>query len=161
MMKNIKIYPSADKSTFNKSVLDAVNNLCPEPKYSSLNVNTLLGFVAEADLVLNVNAQPLNVGDYSNIFGQKEPAKPLPEGSKRVAVVCASFQDCLLGGELSGLTVFNIKLLEASGYQVLLIKHTNWPALENQVSRYYGGGGESFLHLMCASVSGCRLLINI
>ena len=160
-MKDIKITPGAAKQTFNKSVLDAVKNLCPEPKYSSLNVNTLLGFVAEADLVLNVNAQPLNVGDYSNIFGQKEPAKPLPEGSKRVAVVCASFQDCLLGGELSGLTVFNIKLLEASGYQVLLIKHTNWPALENQVSRYYGGGGESFLHLMCASVSGCRLLINI
>ena len=134
-MKDIKISPSAAKQTFNKSVLDAVKNLCPEPKYSSLNVNTLLGFVAEADLVLNASAQPLNVGEFSNFFGQKEPAKALPEGAKRVAVVCASFQDCLLGGELSGLTAFNIKLLVASGYQVLLVKHTNWPTMENQVSR--------------------------
>ena len=135
LMRDIKIHPSAAKQTFNKSVLDAVNNLCPEPKYSSLNVNTLLGFVAEADLVLNANAQPLIVGDFSNMFGQKEPAKPLPEGAKRVAVICASFQDCLLGGELSGVTAFNIKLLEACGYQVLLVKHTNWPASQNQVSR--------------------------
>ena len=124
-----------DKLQFNQSVLEAVKTLCPDPKFSSLNVNTLLGFVAEADLVLNANAQPLNVGDYSNLFGQKEPAKPLPEGAKRVAVVCAGFQDCLLGGELSGVTAFNIKLLEASGYQVLLVKHTNWPASQNQVSR--------------------------
>ena len=134
-MKDITISPSAVKQTFNKSVLDAVKNLCPEPKYSSLNVNTLLGFVAEADLVLNASAQPLNVGDYSNLFGQKEPAKPLPEGAQRVAVVCASFQDCLLGGELAGVTAFNIKLLVASGYQVLLVKHTHWQASDNQVSR--------------------------
>ena len=135
LMKDIKISPSAAKQTFSKSVLDAVNNLCPEPKYSSLNVNTELGFVAEADLVLNATAQPLSVRDFSNLFGQREPAKPLPEGAKRVAVVCASFQDCLLGGELSGVTAFNIKLLEATGYQVLLVKHTNWPASQNQVSR--------------------------
>ena len=57
------------------------------------------------------------------------------QGGQRVTVVTASFQDCLLGGELSGVTAFNIKLLEASGYQVLLVKHTNWPASQNQVSR--------------------------
>ena len=135
LIKDVKISPSSAKLQFNQTVLEAVRTLCPDPKYSSLNVNTLLGFVAEADIVLNDKAQPLAVADYSNHFGHKEPAKPLPEGSKRLAVLSASFQDCLLGGELSGLTAFNVRLLEAAGYQVLLVKHTDWTPSQNQVSR--------------------------
>jgi len=135
LMKDVKFSPSATKLQFNQSVLESVKTLCPEPKYCNLNVNTLLGFVTEADIVLNDKAQPLPVEDYSNQFGQKEPTKPLPEGAKRVAVVSASFQDCLLGGELAGLTAFNIKLLQAVGYQVVLVKHTDWPSSQNQVSR--------------------------
>ena len=134
-MKDMKTSPSSAKVQLNQSVLEAVRTLCPEPKYSSLNVNTLLGFVTEADIVLNERAQPLPVGEFSNHFGQKEPTKPLPEGAKRVAVISASFLDCLLGGELGGGTAFNIKLLEAVGYDVLLVKYTDWPSSQNQVSR--------------------------
>ena len=116
-------------------MLEAVKTLCPDPKYSSLRVNSQLGFVVEADLVLNEHAQPLAVSEYSNLFGQRKPPRDLPDGAVRVAVVSASFQDCLLGGELSGLTAFNTKILQARGYKVVLVRHTHWNPSQNKVSR--------------------------
>ena len=127
--------PSPAKVQFNQSVLEAVKTLCPDPNYSSLRVNSQLGFVVEADLVLNEHAQPLAVAEYSNLFGQRTPPRDLPEGAVRVAVVSASFQDCLLGGELSGLTAFNTKILQARGYKVVLVRHTHWNPSQNKVSR--------------------------
>ena len=93
-----------------------------------LNVNTLLGCVAEGEIVCDSSARPLPVQELSTNFGSSEAEKALPAGAHRVALVTASFQDCLIGGEVAGLAAFNNQLMEAAGYRVLTVKYTEWQA---------------------------------
>ena len=52
-----------------------------------------------------------------------------------MALVTGTFQDCLLNGEISGVMALNVKLLEALGYKVMMIKYTEWPTSEKLVTR--------------------------
>jgi len=135
LLRNIKIPLGNAKLKYNQSVLEAYSSICPAPRMSNLNVNTLHGFVAEADCVLDSECRPIPIAEYGNNFGNSQPSKELPSGGQRLALLTATFQDCLLGGELSGLMSFNVRLLERLGYKVLIIKYTDWPAAENLVSR--------------------------
>ena len=109
--------------------------MCPPPRLSSLNVNTLLGFVAEADVVLDSRGQPLLVQEFSNSFGNSQPQKPLPEGGHRLSLITATFQECLLGGQLSGVTSLNAKLLKSLGYKVMVVNYTDWQVSDKLVTR--------------------------
>jgi len=135
LLRNIKINLGNAKLQFNQSVLEAYSSICPTPRMSSLNVNTLHGFVAEADCVLDSECRPIPIAEYGNNFGNAEPSKELPSGGQRVALLTATFQDCLLGGELSGLMSLNMRILTSLGYQVIIVKYTDWPTSENLVSR--------------------------
>jgi len=135
LMKNIKVYPGVAKVQYNKSVLEAFSTLFPPPRLSSLEVNTLMGFVAEAEAVLDADGRPLAVQEFSDGYGAKAPSKPLPEGGRRLTLVTASFQDCLLGGQMSGVTSLNVRLLEAMGHEVLVVNYTQWPVRDTLVSR--------------------------
>jgi len=135
LMKNIKVYPGVAKVQYNKSVLEAFSTLFPPPRLSSLEVNTLMGFVAEAEAVLDADGRPLAVQEFSDGYGAKAPSKPLPEGGRRLTLVTASFQDCLLGGQMSGVTSLNVRLLEAMGHKVLVVNYTQWPVRDTLVSR--------------------------
>ena len=126
--------PSLAKVQFNQSVLEAFSSLCPPPRVASLNVNTMQGFSIEAECVLDKDNKPLNISDYPSSFSAGD-AKELPAGAKRLALVTAGFQDCLLGGQLSGMTALHVRLLEAMGYSVLVIKYTDWPSAEKIVNR--------------------------
>ena len=117
-----------------QSVLEAFSTLCPPTRVSSLNVNTMLGFSVEAEWVLDKDGKPLNISDHRSSFCEAGD-KTLPEGAKRLALVTAGFQDCLLGGQLTGMTSLNVRLLEAMGYTVLVIKYSDWPSAEKLVVR--------------------------
>ena len=129
--------PGLAKVQFNQSVLEAFSTLCPPPRLSSININTMLGFTLEAECVLDSSGRPLPVTDFSSNFSDNSGAdsKALAAGSKRIAVLTASFQDCLLGGEVSGVTSLNLRLLEALGYKVILVKFSDWPSTEKLVVR--------------------------
>ena len=135
LMKDIKVSPGLAKVQFNQSVLEAFSTLCPPPRLSSLNVNTLLGFVAEADVVLDSRGQPLLVQEFSNSFGNSQPQKPLPEGGHRLSLITATFQECLLGGQLSGVTSLNAKLLKSLGYKVMVVNYKDWQVSDKLVTR--------------------------
>ena len=134
-MKNIKVYPGVAKVQYNKSVLEAFSTLFPPPRLSNLEVNTLMGFVAEAEAVLDADGRPLTVQEFSDGYGAKAPSKPLPDGGRRLTLVTASFQDCLLGGQMSGVTSLYVRLLEAMGHEVLVVNYTQWPVRDTLVSR--------------------------
>jgi len=127
------VSPGLAKVQFNQSVLEAFSTLCPPPRLSSININTMLGFTLEAECVLDSSGRPLPVTDLSSNFSDN--SKALAAGSRRVAVLTASFQDCLLGGEVSGVTSLNLRLLEALGYKVILVKFSDWPSTEKLVVR--------------------------
>ena len=57
------------------------------------------------------------------------------QGGQRVTVVTASFQDCLLGGDLAGVLALNQRLLEALGHKVVVVRFTDWPVTDNLVAR--------------------------
>ena len=135
LMKEIRVSPGLAKVQYNKSVLEAFSPLFPPPRLSNLEVNTLLGFVAEAEAVVDGYGRPLAVQEFSDSYGSKPPVKPLPEAGRKLSLVTASFQDCLLGGQLSGVTSLSVRLLEALGHDVLVISYTDWPVRDSLVSR--------------------------
>ena len=120
-LRAVAALPSLAKAQFSTSLLEALNTLAPPPRLSRAAVNTGLGCSLEAELVCDSGGRTLAVADYS-----EERGKPLPAGAVRVALMTASYQDCLVGGDLAGLTQFNRKLVEAAGYRVLLVRHTEW-----------------------------------
>jgi len=135
LLKDIKVSPSLAKVQFTQSVMEAFSTLFPPPRLLRTNVNTLLGCVAEGEFVCDSSGKPLLVQDLSDNFGSAEPVKPLPPDGHRMALVTASFQDCLIGGGLTGLTAFNVRLMEAAGYKVFLVKWTDWQPASKLVAR--------------------------
>ena len=95
----------------------------------------MLGCVAEAEFVCDSSARPLPVQELSSNFGSSECVTALPTGAHRLALLTAGYQDCVIGGELSGLTAFNTQLIEAAGYKVLLVKYTEWDASSKLVTK--------------------------
>jgi len=135
LLKDIKVSPSLAKVQFTQSVMEAFSTLFPPPRLLRTNVNTLLGCVAEGEFACDSSGKPLLVQDLSDNFGSAEPVKPLPPDGHRMALVTASFQDCLIGGGLTGLTAFNVRLMEAAGYKVFLVKWTDWQTASKLVAR--------------------------
>jgi len=125
LLREINISPSLNKVKLNNSVIEAFSNLVPPPRFLRVNVNTLMGFVADAEFVVDVKNNPMLVDEFANSFGTVTPSKQLPAGASRVALIVAGFQDCLVGGGLGGVTALSVKLAEASGYQVLVVKYTD------------------------------------
>merc|ERR1712179_266986 len=108
-LKDVKVIPNLAKAQFTQSVMEAFSTLFPPPRLLRKDVPTMLGCVAEGEFVCDSSARPLPVQELSTNFG-----------------TTASFQDCLIGGAVSGLTAFNTKLIEAAGYRVFLVKYTDW-----------------------------------
>jgi len=125
-LKDFKISSGLSKVQFSQSVLEAFSTLFPPPRLLRKDVPTMLGCVAEGEFVCDSSARPLPVQELSNNFGTSQPEKTLPEGAHRMVISTASFQDCLIGGEVSGITAFNTRLIEAAGYKVFLVKYTDW-----------------------------------
>jgi len=125
LLKNLKLSPNLGKVKLQATILEAFSNLIPPPRFLRLSVNTLMGFVADGECVLDAEMKPLLVDSFSNNFQNSEPLKPLPDGASRIALLVASFQDCNFGGGLGGLTALNVKLAEAAGYKVLVVKFSD------------------------------------
>jgi len=136
LLKDMQASPTLAKNQFSQSVMEAFATLFPPPRLLRTNVNTMLGCTAEGEFVCDENAKPLLVQELSNNFGSVESEKPLPPTAHRMALVTASFQDCLIGGSnLTGLTAFNVKLMEAAGYKVFLVKWSDWQTSSKLVAR--------------------------
>jgi len=135
VFNDVKVSQSVSKAQFNQSVMEAFTTLFPPPRLLRTNVNTLLGSVVEGEFVCDLKGKPLLIHELTNNFGNTDSEKPLPPNSLRMVIVTAGFQDCLIGGEISGLTDFNIRLLEATGYKVFLVKYTEWQPATKLVAR--------------------------
>merc|ERR1719318_2261754 len=134
-LKDIKVVPSPAKTLYTQSVMEAACTLFPPPRLLRKDVSTLLGSTVEGEFVCDSSARPLPVQELSDNFGSSEPEKAFPVGAHRLALVAASYQDCLIGGNLSGNTAFNIQLIEAAGYKVLLVKYTEWQNSDKLVDK--------------------------
>jgi len=130
---------SLAKAKFNQVVLEAFSSLYTPPRFLATDVNTLMGSSVDGVFVCDVknsSVKPVPIPeDGKELEFMDSSGTDLPHGQVKVALVLASFNDCLLGGDLSGVTALNIKLMEAAGFNVFLVKFTDIEANANLVDR--------------------------
>jgi len=113
LLRDLKISPGLAKVQLRQKVLEAFASIAPPPRFLNLDVNSLLGCQIDGELVCDTKGSPLPVVELNT----------LPEGASKVALMVASFQDCLINGSEAGSTALNIRLLQADGYKVMMVRH--------------------------------------
>ena len=53
----------------------------------------------------------------------------------RHCILSATFHDCLLGGNDSGVLALSVRLLEARGFKVTVIKHTDLERIKTKLDQ--------------------------
>jgi len=136
-----KMAPSSgSRISLNKNVFDAFHSIASPPNFLWQDINSMMGFNVDAEAVFEVStAKPLGPIQEMGLLGRQtlaaenlKPLKELPEGSKRVAVLVLDFTDCLLchQTQLSGLTALKVRLLQARGYNVLVLRYNDITGLK-------------------------------
>jgi len=130
---------SPDKRQILQQVMDAMASLASGPAFMATDVNTGMGFNVQGEVVFDKNLKPLKIEPYK-ILNQQSAAgnasTPIPDDSSRVALMVVGYHDCLLGGnDLSGLTDLYVRLLEAKGFKVLIVKHSDIKPKEKTLDR--------------------------
>jgi len=113
LLRDLKISPGLAKVQLRQKVLEAFASIAPPPRFLNLDVNSLLGCQIDGELVCDTKGSPLPVVELTT----------LPEGTSKVALMVASFQDCLINGSEAGATALNVRLLQADGYKVMMVRH--------------------------------------
>jgi len=131
LLRDIKIAPALAKVQLRQRVLESLASLAPPPRFLSLEVNSLLGCWIDGELVCNSRGAPEPLQELKEKF----PQAALPEGSHKVAVLVASFQDCLISGPEAGAMALGARLLRAQGYKVVVVRHDQVPPTLAAVER--------------------------
>jgi len=118
-----------------KFVFDTLSTLFPPPRFVNENVPTGLGMSLDAEVVVDLNAKPLQIEHYVNRIGDGKAPKALPLGANKIAIFITPFQDSLISGGMTGSTSLQVKLAKANGYLPLVIDHTTIDATMKTVSR--------------------------
>lgn len=126
---------SAQKIKFKKFVFETLSTLFPPPRFVNEDVRTGLGINLDVEVVVDSNAKPLQIEQYTSNILENQPQKSLPPGASRLAIFITPFQEALIGGGMTGSTDLSIRLAEASGYIPLLIDHTTIDAKMKTISR--------------------------
>jgi len=140
LLRDMKISPGLPKVQLRQKVLEAFASIAPPPRFLNLDVNSLLGCQIDGELVCDSKGSPLPVIELNKT----------PEGASKVALLVASFQDCIINGSESGATALNVRLLRANGYKVILVRHDMLQPDMTVVARV------KFLELMLQSALGIR-----
>jgi len=138
LLRDLKISPGLAKVQLRQKVLEAFASIAPPPRFLNLDVNSRLGCQIDGELVCDAKGSPLPVIELTT----------LPEGASKVALMVASFQDCLINGSESGATALNVRLLEADGYKVIMVRHDMLQSDMKVVARV------KFLELMLQNALG-------
>ena len=144
LLKAIPPY-SASRLSVKKNVFDAFHSLASPPNFLWQDINTTMGFKIDAEAVFEAStAKPFGPIQEMGLLGRQtlptenlKPLKELPEGFKRVAVLLLDFTDCLVGQQshLSGRTALKLRILEARGYNVLLVRYDDIPYTKNRLQQ--------------------------
>lgn len=121
---DIPLLRSRDKQALVAVLADSLINLVPAQTHLRTNVDSRLGFYIDAEFLLDSRKNPI----------------PLNKESKeahKVAVVCLDYHDLCRGthNHPNGITSLCLRLLEASGYHVITVPHTEFSRRDKLVTR--------------------------
>lgn len=140
LLADIRGPDSQDKQKILMQVMDAMGSLASGPVFMATDVNTGMGFSVQGEVVFDQNLKPLKIEPYKILhqpLAESSASTPIPPDSTRVALLVVGYHDCLLGpaADLSGLTDLYVRLLEAKGFKVLLVKHSDIKLKEKTLDR--------------------------
>jgi len=115
------------KMQISQSILSIFFNIASPPTHSRTHVDTQMGFVVDAECVLeSKNASQLRPVEITGLQGLGIPldqVQSIKENQCRVALLVVSFSEGLVSRQESGIVSLNRRLLEARGYKVLCVRH--------------------------------------
>jgi len=127
--------PSPPKIHFKKMVFETLTTLFPLPRFMAENIKTGAGLTLDAEIIVDSNAKPLQVEEYTSKFGLQSPKKVLPNGAHRIAIFLTPFQETLIGGGRTGGVELNVRLAREQGYIPLVINHKTIDTSMKAISR--------------------------
>jgi len=126
---------SPAKTAFKNFFKQTLLNLFPAPRFVTENVTTVHGVTLDYEIIVDSQAKPIQVAPYMTTVASKTAAKALPVGASRVAILITPFQDCLLGGGMTGDTALAVRLLQNNGYVTLVCDFSTIDSTMKEVSR--------------------------
>ncbi|XP_044019659.1 FAST kinase domain-containing protein 4-like isoform X1 [Aphidius gifuensis] len=104
-----------DKQVFVKSITDALANLFPSRDHFRLNVDGGTGFLTDIEFYLDKKGTPLIIDNINN-----------DTTVLRIAILANYYHDYCLGkNSLLGSVLLHQRLLEANGYKIINISHSD------------------------------------
>ncbi|XP_068091330.1 FAST kinase domain-containing protein 4-like [Hyperolius riggenbachi] len=125
---------SLDLSELRKSVQDVLKVIYPAPEPCRFNTPNVYGWQLDCELVLDSEYNALPVKDFEAPYClQSEGTQPLPQGARRLVVVCRDFSFFhVRSKDLLGAFVMNRRHLQAAGFLVVEVPYYEWQELHSE-----------------------------
>ncbi|XP_069674964.1 FAST kinase domain-containing protein 4 [Periplaneta americana] len=158
-VRNVPLIRSREKQLLVASILDSFSNLLPSATFLRSNIDTGMGFLLDGECMLDSKCNPLPVanevtksksiesekkliataerktGSATNVAGSHSTVGTTAKGT-RIGILAWDYRDmCRGSSEPNGVAVLSMKLVEAAGYKVLSIPHTEYNPREKLVRR--------------------------
>lgn len=105
-----------------KAILDALNIFMPTGKFLATKLNTNMGFLIDAEFIVNNDGKPISLVEYGIRAGLDRDLKPLPKNCHRFAILIWTFHDVTLNSIVaSGTSSLAVRLLKKLDYRVIEI----------------------------------------
>ncbi|XP_018570435.1 protein TBRG4 isoform X2 [Anoplophora glabripennis] len=125
LIRNGKISYNKDKAEMVEAVLDSLRNLIQSENLIRARINSGLGFLIDAEFSLDKKCNPVLLSQTN-----------LNDGILRIALMAYDYHDMTRGRvEPTGINVLAHKLLEAQGYKVIIIPHTEFKPRDKLIHR--------------------------
>ncbi|CAL1280319.1 unnamed protein product [Larinioides sclopetarius] len=129
----IKLPESSVIERSRKHVVNVLSILISKEKFLSVNQVSDTGTFIDAEFILNQNEKPLPIQDFGLGFREN---KPLPLGSKRVAILVMFQKDYThCTKELTGVNALGARLLKIAGYTVIHISYEEFSKAKTDVQK--------------------------
>lgn len=121
-----------EKQTLVTSVLEAMSNLLPSSQYIRTNINTGMGFLIDAEFMVDNKLTPMQLLSKSGVPITRSDSR---RGIK-VAILVLDYHDTTRrSSSMTGIAAFTVELTRLSEYKVLAINHSDFMSHSKLVAR--------------------------
>lgn len=140
VVKSVSITRTKEKQVLVASMVDSLGSLFSSDTYLRSNVNTGMGFLIDAECVIDKKCNPV-------------PVTSAQKSSEyiRIAIQAYDYHDICRGDTTpTGSNIFAARLLEAQGYQLMIVPYTDFNPRDKLVQRV------QFLEKQLKNIAKCK-----
>lgn len=129
----VQLSRTKEKQTLVTSVLEAMSNLLPSSQYIKTNIDTGMGFLIDAEFLVDNKLTPMPLVD-------KKTGAPINRSDSRkgikVAILVLDYHDTTRrSSSMTGVAALSVELSRLSGYKVMAVKHSDFMSHSKLVAR--------------------------